>query len=92
MVFLAENCDNDDYKNVLLAMANSYKVPVIDIPTWIELKDACKLGLDSKEIVRIAESKGKEAKIKPRCSCAGIVEWGEESLAKEFLIKLAENQ
>jgi hypothetical protein len=49
------------------------------------LKDFCKLGLLSSTIKQIAEEKGKEAKIKPRCSVATIVDWGEESEARKFL-------
>lgn len=90
MVFLADDCENDDYKKVLIGMAKNYNVPVMDVPSWIELKDACKLGLDSEEIKRIAEAKGKEAKIKPKCSSAGIVDWGEDSPAKTFLLSLLE--
>jgi hypothetical protein len=51
----------------------------------MDLKDFCKLGLLSSTIKQIAEEKGKEAKIKPRCSSAAIVDWGEESEARKFL-------
>ena len=87
MVFLAEDCDNDQYKETVIALANQYNVKVIDIPTWIELKDFCKLGMQSSTIIKIAEDKGKEPKIKPRCSCAAIVEWGDEQEARDYLIK-----
>ena len=51
----------------------------------MDLKDFCKLGLLSSTIKQIAEEKGKEAKIKPRCSVATIIDWGEESEARKFL-------
>ena len=74
IVFLAEDCDNDEYKNVLTTLAKQQGVPLVEIPTWVELKDFCKLGLASQVITKIAEEKGKAAKIKPRCSsCAVIV-------------------
>lgn len=73
MIFLAEDCDNDEYKDTVRALANLQGVPVVEIPTWVELKDFCNLGLASKVIVQIAEEKGKEAKIKPRCSVASII-------------------
>ncbi len=74
MVFLAEDCDNNDYKNVVSTLARQQGVPCVEIPTWVELKDFCKLGLASQVITRIAEEKGKAPKIKPRCSsCAVIV-------------------
>ena len=89
LVFLAEDCDNDQYKQTLLALAKQYKVKVIDVPTWEELRDYCKLGLPSSTIKKIAEDKGKEAKIKPRCSCASIVDFGDENKeAKDFLMNL----
>ena len=85
VVFIAEDCDNEQLKDTIRALAAQAGVPVVDVPTWIELKDFCKLGLLSSTIIKIAEEKGKEAKIKPRCSCAAIVEWGEDSEARRFL-------
>jgi len=87
VVFLAEDCDNDQYKETIVALAKSYNIPLVEIPTWIELKDFCKLGLESAKIIEVAQQKGKEAKIKPRCSSAAIVDWGEDSEAKTFLEK-----
>jgi ribosomal protein L7Ae-like RNA K-turn-binding protein len=85
VIFLAEDCDNDQYKDTIRALAEQYKVPVVDLQAWTDLKDFCKLGLLSSTIRQVAEEKGKEAKIKPRCSCACIVDWGEESEARKFL-------
>ena len=73
MVFLAEDCDNDEYKNTVRALARLQGVPLVEIPTWVELKDFCNLGLASKVIAKIAEEKGKEPKIKPRCSVACVI-------------------
>ena len=87
MVFLAEDCDNDDYKNTVIALAKLQGVPLVEIPTWVELKDFCNLGLASKVITQIAEEKGKEAKIKPRCSVASIIDWGEDSEARQFIFR-----
>jgi ribosomal protein L7Ae-like RNA K-turn-binding protein len=85
VIFLAEDCDNDQYKDTLRALAGQYKVPIIDVEQWTDLKDFCKLGLLSSTIRQLAEEKGKEPKIKPRCSCACVIEWGEESEARKFL-------
>ncbi len=85
IVFLAEDCDNQQYKDTVTTLASNSGVPLVEVPTWIELKDFCKLGLDSTTIQKIAEEKGKEAKIKPKCSCAAIIEWGEDSEARRFL-------
>ena len=85
VVFLAENCDNDQYKETILALAKEHKVPVLKVDTWENLKDYCRLGLLSSTIKEIAEKKNKEAKIKPRCSSAAILDWGEESDAKKYL-------
>jgi len=87
IIFLAEDCDNEQFKNTVRALASQTAVPVVDVATWVELKDACKLGLDSATITRIAEEKGKEPKIKPRCSVATIIDWGEDSEARVFLEK-----
>ncbi len=87
IVFLAEDCDNDEYKNKVTLFAKQNGVPVIDVATWVELKDACHLGLKSELLQKIAEEKGKEAKMKPRCSTATIIDWGEETEARQFLEK-----
>ena len=85
VVFLAENCDNDQYKETITALAKEHKVPVLMVDTWENLKDYCRLGLLSSTIKEIAEKKNKEAKIKPRCSSAAILDWGEETDAKKYL-------
>ena len=87
IIFLAEDCDNDQYKQTIKALAKEFKVPVLTIDSWEKLKDFCHLGLLSSTIKEIAEKKGKEGKIKPRCSSCAILDWGEESNAKEFLEK-----
>ena len=85
VVFLADNCDNDQYKSTVIAVAKEHKVPIINIDTWENLKDYCRLGLLSSTIKEIAEKKHKEGKIKPRCSSAAILDWGEETDAKKYL-------
>ncbi len=85
VVFLADDCDNEQYKDTITALAEQSGVPVVTVPTWIELKDFCKLGLLSSTLIQIAEEKKKEAKIKPKCSSAAIIDWGEDSEAKRFL-------
>ena len=85
VIFLADNCDNDQYKQTITALAKEKKVPIITVDTWENLKDYCRLGLLSSTIKEIAEKKGKEAKIKPRCSSAAILDWGEETDAKKYL-------
>ena len=92
MIFLAEDCDNEQYKTTLNALAAQFKVPVVQVETWESLKDYCKLGLPSATIKKVAEEKGKEAKIKPKCSSCAIIDWGEESDAKDFLEKKAQEQ
>ena len=91
IVFLAEDCDNEEYKTTIRALAKEFKVPVLDVDSWEKLKDFCRLGLLSSTIKEIAEKKGKEGKIKPRCSSCAILDWGEESDAKEFLEKSISN-
>ena len=55
VVFLADNCDNDQYKATILALAKEHKVPVLNVDTWENLKDYCRLGLLSSTIKEIAE-------------------------------------
>ena len=90
MVFYADDCDNEQYKQTLIALAKQFKVPVINVETWESLKDYCKLGLPSATIKAVAEEKGKEAKIKPKCSSCAIIDWGDDSDAKAFLEKLVQ--
>ena len=85
VVFLAENCDSDEYKSTVKALANEHKVPVVSVNTWENLKDYCRLGLLSSTIKELAEKKNKEGKIKPRCSSAAILDWGEDTDAKKYL-------
>jgi ribosomal protein L7Ae-like RNA K-turn-binding protein len=73
IIFMADDCENDQYKELVTVMAKQYQVPVVQVPTWIELKDLCKLGYPSETIIKMAEDKKKEPKIKPRCSVAAIV-------------------
>ncbi len=87
VVFLAEDCDNDQYKTTINALAKEVKVPVVGIDSWEKLKDFCRLSLLSSTIREVAEKKNKEGKIKPRCSSCAILDWGEESDAKAFLEK-----
>jgi hypothetical protein len=54
-------------------LASQFNVPVVDVETWIQLKDYCGLGVNSEIIKSVAEEKGKEPKIKPRCSSAAII-------------------
>jgi len=89
LIFLAEDCDNTQYKETLTALANEHKVKVIQVESWEFLKDCCRLGLPSERIRQIAEDKGKEAKIKPRCSSAAIVDFGVDcSNVKDYLFSL----
>ena len=62
VVFLAENCDNDQYKQTITALAKERKVPVLTVDTWENLKDYCRLGLLSSTIKEIAEKKRKRRK------------------------------
>jgi ribosomal protein L7Ae-like RNA K-turn-binding protein len=73
IVFLADDCDNEDYKATIRGLASQFNVPVVDVETWIQLKDYCGLGVNSEIIKSVAEEKGKEPKIKPRCSSAAII-------------------
>ena len=41
MVFYADDCDNEQYKQTLIALAKQFKVPVINVETWESLKDDC---------------------------------------------------
>ena len=85
VIFIAEDCDNEQAKTLVSTLAQQNGVPVLEVPTWEELKDYCKLGMLSSTVKEIAEQKGKPAKIKPRCSFATIIDWGEESEARRFL-------
>ena len=50
VVFLAEDCDNDQYKTTINALAKEVKAPVVKIDSWEKLKDFCRLGLLSSTI------------------------------------------
>ena len=34
IIFLAEDCDNDQYKQTIKALAKEFKVPVLTIDSW----------------------------------------------------------
>ena len=84
-LFLADDCDEQNYRNLVTAMAKQNDVPIIGVESWISLKDNCKIGLNSEKIKQFAEAKGKEVKIKPRCSSCAIIDFGEETEGFKFL-------
>ena len=91
LIFLADDCDNDQYKETLTALANQFNVKIVSIECWEDLKDYCKLGMSCSVIRAVAEEKGKEPKIKPRCSCASIVDFGDiDTEAFNFLMATLE--
>ena len=77
--------DNDQYKQTITSLAKEKKVPVLTVNTWENLKDYYHLGLLFSTIKKIAEKKGKEGNIYPRCSSAIILDWGGENDAKKYL-------
>jgi ribosomal protein L7Ae-like RNA K-turn-binding protein len=72
VVFLAEDCDNKEYLDLVKALTKQHKVPLVSVPNWVNLKDFCNLGLNSK-LVKKAGEKTKEPKLKPRCSSCTII-------------------
>ena len=86
IIFLAKDCDKNEYKTLITALANQMKVPVVEVDSWQFLKDACHLGLSTEKIIKAANEKGKgEPKIKPRCSSCAVLDWGEETDGKKYL-------
>lgn len=91
-VFLADDCDENNYRNLVTALANQNGVPVIGVSSWVSLKDGCHIGLNSEKIKQVAEAKSKEPKIKPRCSSCAIIDFGEETEGFNFLKKEVEKK
>ena len=58
VIFLASDCDREDYKNTVRSLANLMKVPVIDVDKWEMLKE--KLGVRGSRSFSIARARQKD--------------------------------
>lgn len=90
-VFLAEDCNNDKYIDIIKSVSIENNIPLIMVDTWEHLRDYCHLGIPCDILRKIALEKGKPVKIKPKCSSCAIIEWGDIQEGNEFILRYCNN-
>jgi len=78
LVFVAEDCEIQDYSNLIIKLCEMNQVSYIKVLHWTNLRDILFKGPTSIELENIAKSKGKPAKITPKCNSAVILFTKEE--------------
>jgi hypothetical protein len=84
-VFCAKSDDNENYLNVIKQICLLYKIELIELDDWLILRDILINTTPSEEVKAKARRLGKEAKIKPKCNCAAIIE-KEKKLVNKLII------
>lgn len=75
VVFLAQDCELEDYKKLIIDYCNIHSKTLVDVKAWTELRDILIDGIPSSMVLENARKKGKVAKISPKCYSAAIVEF-----------------
>jgi ribosomal protein L7Ae-like RNA K-turn-binding protein len=78
LVFLAKDCENIEYYNLIKDLKTIVSFELQEIDTWIELRDILNLGIPSDILIEKKKKIGKEPKIRPKCHCAAIIFENEE--------------
>ena len=73
LVYLAKDGKDPEYMNFIRELKKIFKFDLVEIDTWIELKDMLCLGVPSEILIEQKKKYGKEAKISPKCHCAAII-------------------
>lgn len=81
--FLAADCDEKSYVNLVRALCNEADVPLLSVDSRNQLAEWCGLAK------RDAEG---EVKKVCKCSCAVVTDYGEQSQALTFLLEHLKNE
>lgn len=79
VVYLASFCEVRDYKEIIEEYCELFKVKMIMVNDWKEIRDAVIEGLPSEILIEKARSKGRIPKITPKCYSAAIINYGDIS-------------
>jgi ribosomal protein L7Ae-like RNA K-turn-binding protein len=73
LVFLAKDCENLEYYNIIKELKTIFSFELQEIENWIELRDLLGLGMPSEIIIEKKKKLGKEPKIRPKCHSAVVI-------------------
>ncbi|WZH44624.1 40S ribosomal protein S12 [Fusarium acuminatum] len=77
MCVLNENCEEEAYKKLVVALCNEHNIPLIQIPDGKQLGEWAGLCVLDRE--------GNARKV-VNCSCVVVKDWGEESQERSILL------
>ncbi len=77
IVYLAVDCDIKDYKNVIEESCELFKVDIVEINDWKELRDSVMDCIPSDIRLDKFRRKGKTPKITQKCFVAAILSFGD---------------
>ncbi len=82
IVYCAKN-ENEDYMNLIQKFSEIYKIELVMVSDWLELRDNIFKTKPSNLIIEEARRQGKIPKITPKCFCAAIIEVEESGMDVE---------
>ncbi|KAL6867936.1 50S ribosomal protein L30e-like protein [Trichoderma novae-zelandiae] len=77
MCVLNENCEEEAYKKLVIALCNEHKIPLIKVPDGKQLGEWAGLCVLDRE--------GNARKV-VNCSCVVVKDWGEESQERSIIL------
>ncbi len=90
LVFIAEDCEIEDYSNLVIKLCVLNEIRYVKVLHWSNLRDIIFKGPTTSELEEIAMRKGKPAKITPKCNSAVVLYTKEE--LEYFTIKQKEKE
>jgi ribosomal protein L30E len=76
VVYLAVDCDQKDYIQLVHEFCEIFKIKLIKVKNWLDIRDNAMDCIPSHILIDKAKRLGKRIKITPKCYCAAILEYG----------------